>query len=156
MLVYRLCKAQYANTAFDGDGARRYGGRWNPVGTAVVYCSASLSLATLEALTSFGRREAPTGIVSIAVEIPKRVEIKRVDRAHLPRDWQAYPAPEALAEIGRSWVLSGSGAVLAVPSAVTPTEWNYVLNPAHREFARIVRAAPEPFVFDPRLASESS
>ena len=85
MRVYRLCKAKYANTAFDGDGARRYGGRWNPVGTTVVYCSGSLSLATLEALTAFGRAEAPSDYVSIEVEIPKGVTVERIDRERLPR-----------------------------------------------------------------------
>ena len=151
MLVYRLCKANYADTAFDGDGARRYGGRWNPMGTAVVYCSGSLSLATLEALTAFGRAEAPSNYVSIQVEIPASVAIEHVQPDRLPRGWKAHPAPEMLAEIGREWVESDRSAVLAVPSAVTPSECNYVLNPAHPEFRRLRIADPEPFAFDPRL-----
>jgi len=151
MRVYRLCKAKHANTAFDGDGARRYGGRWNPVGTAVVYCSGSLSLATLEALTAFGRAEAPSDYVSIEVEIPKGVTVQRMDLERLPRTWQEHPAPEALAEIGRAWAESGRSAVLAVPSAVTPSEWNYLLNPDHPEFKKLKIGDPEAFTFDPRL-----
>jgi RES domain-containing protein len=151
MRVYRLCKARYASTAFDGDGARRYGGRWNPVGTGVVYCSGSLSLATLEALTAFGRTEAPSDHVSIEVEIPKGVTIERIDVQRLPRSWREYPAPEALAEIGREWVESGRSAVLAVPSAVTPSEWNYLLNPGHPDFRELEIAEPKAFTFDPRL-----
>ena len=154
MHVYRLCRAKYADTAFDGDGARRYGGRWNPVGTAVVYCSGSLSLATLEALTSFGRTEAPSDYVSIRVEIPRGVTIERVEPEQLPGSWGVHPAPEALAEIGREWVESGRSAVLAVPSAVTASERNYLLNPAHHEFRRLKVSDPEPFSFDPRLVQE--
>jgi RES domain-containing protein len=41
---------------------------------------------------------------------------------------------------------------LSVPSAVIPKERNYILNPAHPDFARIVFASPEPFDFDDRLA----
>jgi len=152
--VWRLCKAQFGARAFDGEGARRYGGRWNPVGTAVVYCAGSLSLATLEALVAFGRSEAPADMVSIRVEIPGDVPIEHVDPAALPRDWRAYPAPEALAAIGRTWLLAGRTAVLAVPSAITPTERNYVIDPAHPQFQRLVVHAPEPFSFDPRLLGD--
>lgn len=151
MLVYRLCKAKYADSAFDGDGARRYGGRWNPVGTAVVYCSGSLSLATLEALTAFGRTEAPSDYVSIEVEIPRDVTIETVELERLPKNWREYPSPETLAEIGQEWAESGQSAVLAVPSAVTPSEWNYLLSPAHRDGKKLKFSDPEPFAFDLRL-----
>ena len=35
--AWRLTKARYLATAWDGEGAKRAGGRWNSVGTAVVY-----------------------------------------------------------------------------------------------------------------------
>jgi len=34
---WRILKSAHAATAFDGEGARLYGGRWNSPGTAVVY-----------------------------------------------------------------------------------------------------------------------
>jgi RES domain-containing protein len=42
-------------------------------------------------------------------------------------------------------------AVLKVRSAVVREEWNYLLNPRHRDFGRIVVQQPEPFAFDERL-----
>ena len=48
MRVFRICRKAHA--AFDGEGARLYGGRWNRRGTAVVYASESLALAALELL----------------------------------------------------------------------------------------------------------
>lgn len=151
MRIFRLCRAQYVKTAFDGEGARRFGGRWNPVGTAVVYCSSSLSLATLEALTGFERAEAPADYVSIEVVIPPDVAIETIDVKRLPRAWREYPSLEVLADIGRDWVESGRSAVLAVPSAVTPSEWNYLLNPAHPDFTKLAIGSPQAFAFDPRL-----
>jgi RES domain-containing protein len=41
---------------------------------------------------------------------------------------------------------------LSVPSVILG-ERNYVLNPAHSDFARIEFAEPEPFRFDLRLIS---
>ena len=38
-----------------------------------------------------------------------------------------------------------------LPSVVVPMEFNYVLNPKHPDFARVVVATPLPFPFDPRL-----
>jgi RES domain-containing protein len=48
--AWRICKARYATRAFDGEGARVYGGRWNSPGTRVAYASESVALATLEVL----------------------------------------------------------------------------------------------------------
>ena len=38
-----------------------------------------------------------------------------------------------------------------VPSAIVPSEYNFLLNPAHRRFGEVVIGEPEPFEFDPRL-----
>lgn len=50
MRTWRLTTARHAHTAFTGEGARRYGGRWNAKGVPVVYTAGSLSLAMLEML----------------------------------------------------------------------------------------------------------
>lgn len=41
--------------------------------------------------------------------------------------------------------------ILSVPSAVILQERNFLLNPAHREFAKFVVGRPESFNFDPRM-----
>ena len=48
--AWRIVKAKHAATAFDGEGARLFGGRWNSPGTRMIYTSATLSLAALESL----------------------------------------------------------------------------------------------------------
>ena len=54
-------------------------------------------------------------------------------------------------EYGREWLRSAASAVLRVPSAVIATEFNYVINVRHPQFALISFGAPEPFRFDSRL-----
>ena len=119
--------------------------------TPVVYTSGSFALAALEALVHFDMAEAPEDLVSVAAAIPDSVRCDEVKVEDLPGNWRQYPAPEALARFGTDWATRRSTAVLAVPSAVIPSERNYLINPAHRDFAKIRIEAPQGFSFDPRL-----
>ena len=48
LIVWRLTTARFARSAFSGDGARLYGGRWHRKGVPLVYTASSQSLAMLE------------------------------------------------------------------------------------------------------------
>lgn len=149
MRVWRICSKSHQ--AFDGAGARRYGGRWNHPGTSVVYSSGSLSLAALECFVHVDPDIAPEHLIAVSADIPHRIAIESIEIANLPSHWRRYPAPEALQDIGTAWVKRGSSVVLAVPSALIPDERNYLINPAHRDFRRIRVNKPVPFHFDPRM-----
>lgn len=150
MRLWRLCKRRHA--AFDGQGARLSGGRWNRRGTAVVYTSETLSLAALELLVHCDPSLLPSDLVEIAAELPEGLAVERVEIAGLPRAWRRYPAPDALAQIGTDWARAASSAALSVPSVVVPRERNVLLNPAHPDFRRVRVGRPEPFSLDSRLA----
>ena len=40
---------------------------------------------------------------------------------------------------------------LRVPSTLTQSEFNFLLNPSHPEFSKIRIGSPRPYKFDPRL-----
>src|SRR6059036_1547871 len=149
MRVWRLCRR--AHGAFDGEGARRFGGRWSLRGTPVVYTSASAALATLEYFVHLDVEDAPPDLVLIAADVPGALGIEEIRVGRLPRDWRRTPAPEALARLGTEWARRGRTAVLAVPSAVVPVERNYLLNPMHPDFRAIVVRRAERFALDPRM-----
>jgi RES domain-containing protein len=148
--AYRVLKAKYAAAAFDGEGARLYGGRWNSPGVGVVYASESLSLAVLEILVDLQTNAPLPSYVSFTVEVPEAV-IEELPAAALPADWREFPAPPAVQALGDAWVARGSSAALRVPSAVLATAHNYLLNPAHPNFARLTITGPEPLDVDPRV-----
>ena len=150
IVSWRIVKARLAREAFDGEGARVAGGRWNSPGTPVVYTSESASLAALEMLVHFGRDAMPPGYVLISCEFDES-RVMRLDRRRLPRDWRSYPAPSELQAIGDDWVRVGKSAVLEVPSAVIDLDSNYLLNPRHRDFRSIRIGDAKAFDFDPRL-----
>ena len=149
LTVWRLVTVRFAESAFTGDGAKRYGGRWNRKGVPLVYTSGTQSLAMLEMLVQDDPLRAR--YVMIPATIPKGVMIKRVSVETLPADWRALAAREQLQAIGTAWAKQLSGAVLAVPSAVIHTEVNYLLNPLHPAFAKIEIGEPQTFITDLRL-----
>jgi RES domain-containing protein len=140
-----------AHAAFDGEGARRYGSRWTPKGVAVVYASATLSLAALERFVHADPDLEPADLIAVSVEADESIPIQVLDVAQLPAEWRTYPPPESLARFGADWVAEARTSLLAVPSAVIPHERNYLLNPAHPDFQRFLISEGEPFSFDPRM-----
>jgi RES domain-containing protein len=48
--AWRITKQKHVKSAFSGEGARLYGGRWNSQGVPVVYVAQSQALAVLEVL----------------------------------------------------------------------------------------------------------
>ncbi|MCI3952377.1 MAG: hypothetical protein K0R53_1875 [Burkholderiales bacterium] len=149
LTVWRLVTARFAKSAFSGDGARLYGGRWNRKGIALVYTAAAQSLAMLEMLVQDEPLRAR--YVMIEARIPKGVQIDRIRVEDLPADWRSIAAREKLQAIGTAWARKQSAAVLAVPSAVIPAESNYLLNPLHPNFRRIRVSKPQRFETDLRL-----
>jgi RES domain-containing protein len=82
--------------------------------------------------------------------------VSAVAVADLPADWQRYPGPPALRDLGTRWAESKASVVLAVPSAVVRGERNFLLNPRHPDFARLTVGAAEPFALDERLMPAGS
>ena len=149
IIVWRLLTARFALTAFSGEGARLYGGRWNRKGVPMVYTAGSRSLAMLEMLVQDEPLRAR--YVMIPATLPKKLKIERVVPGQLPANWRDAVAREQLQTIGTDWIRSGSSAVLAVPSSVIPAETNYLLNPHHPSFAKIEIDQAQVFVTDLRL-----
>jgi len=137
MRIWRLVATPFAANAFSGDGARIAGGRWNPKGVPVVYAASSLALATLELLVHVADDLMPADWVVYAIELPDNLAIEALAIDQLPPNWREYPAPEALQNLGADWHGQRRSAVLAVPSAIVPVEFNYLINPDHPDFAHI-------------------
>lgn len=149
--VYRICKTKYAATAFDGEGAFRAGGRWNSAGTRVVYVAASLSLAVLEMLVHFGDDSILPSYSFIEAEFDEDL-VESIEKiAKLPKNWSESPPSFEIQQIGDNWVKRNLSAILQVPSAIVPTESNYLINPNHQDFSRIIFGNPQNFIFDKRL-----
>lgn len=147
---WRIFKPKHARRTFSGDGARLYGGRWNSHGVAMIYVAGSQSLAALEMLVHLSSAEVVAKYRICPVEFDEAFAEQLVI-ATLPARWRADPPPKALQKIGDQWIREARSAVLRVPSAIVPEEFNYLINPSHRNFGRIRIGKHVPFRFDPRL-----
>ena len=147
--AWRIVKAKHAATAFSGKGAADNGGRWNSRGVAVVYASITKSLAVLESLVHLN---PPVRFKSVAFRLQfDDALVEKFPLKKLPADWQVEPPPPSTQGIGDAWVQEARSAILALPSAIIPSEPNFLLNPAHPDFKKISIGKPKPFAFDPRL-----
>lgn len=148
--VWRVCRAEYAESAFSGDGAFRFGGRWSPPGLALVYCAESRSLAAMEVLVHrMGTKVFRSATwVQVAADVPTAlIEIP----LRVPPDWRGQSPVASAQRFGAEWANKERTAALRVPSAVVLGEFNYLLNPKHADFPKVAVAKPEPFIFDARL-----
>ena len=147
--VFHIVTQRRVADAFTGEGARLYGGRWNPKGIRVVYTASSRALAMLEMLAQDQPLRAR--YVIIPATIPASIPMERVAITKLSTDWSESGQNNALRAMGADWVRRGKSAILCVPSAVVPSEFNYLINPRHPDFGRIKIGKAEVIKSDARL-----
>lgn len=150
MDAWRLLKTKYATHAFDGEGARLYGGRWNSSRRPVIYVSSSLALAVLEILVHLDDTGPLPAYSQARVSFDASI-VETLSPAELPSDWTQDPAPASTRAIGNAWLEEARTPVLRIPSTVIHSETNFLLNPRHPGFDRIALGSLEAVSFDSRL-----
>jgi RES domain-containing protein len=150
MICWRLCKREWAGSAFSGIWAAEFPGRWNSAGTRVVYCADSLSLAALEALVHVEDKTILSQARFAAFEVSVPDRLVHVPPA-LPPGWNQTPLRRSVKEFGDRFLYGRKAPVMRVSSAVVPNAMVYLINPLHPDFPRITIGKPVPFRFAPRL-----
>jgi RES domain-containing protein len=150
LTAWRIIKARFAASAFDGEGARRFGGHWNSKGTPMVYTASSQALAVLEMLVHLETSDLLKHYRLIPVTFYETM-VKAVDPKTLPANWRRRPTPAGIRAIGDAWAASAKSVVLQIPSVIVPAESNFLLNPIHPDYAKLAIGKPQPFRFDVRL-----
>jgi RES domain-containing protein len=145
--VYRITRANYTDRLVASGGVAR----WNTRGRFVIYTAGSRALACLENVVHRSGEGLQELFRVMVIDIPNHLTIQAIAQADLPDNWADYQNFDVCQQRGETWLQQGQSAVLRVPSVIVPQEWNYLLNPAHPDFAAIKLLRTEPFVFDPRL-----
>lgn len=116
----------------------------------MVYTAGSVSLAVLEMLVHFCSEEVLKRYVLFEVSFDDSL-VRRLTMKELPRNWRSSPPPGRLQRIGDAWCTEGASPVLQVPSVIVPAEWNYLLNPGHRDLHELIIGSKQAVRLDPRL-----
>lgn len=140
MTIYRMHRAK--RPAGDYRGAMVAGGRWNPIGTAMLYTAEHLSLACLEVLVHLDKGQLPRDYVWSKAELTYSPEVLS----------NAIPSSiSACQDAGEAWIRERTQLAIRVPSVIIPEEFNALLNPHHATYESVIWSEPHPFHFDPRL-----
>jgi RES domain-containing protein len=151
--LWRIASVTMGWSADDmrGIGAEASGGRWNPVGMAVVYASETIALALHETVVHLRAAGLPLNRYLVRIEVPDAVWNARQVLDAPPPGWDAQPygTPSVLA--GEAWLKAASSALLSVPSVIVPEERNVLINPAHPDAGTLRAAIVRRWQYDPRF-----
>lgn len=151
--AWRLVHISHIDAPLNGEGSKISGGRWNNKGTAVVYAAQTISLSILEILVRIIDSSDLTNYRFLSITFGES-QIERMNTADLPKTWKSLPPLSETQQLGTRWVNEKRSLVLAVPSVIIPSEWNYMINPIHPEFSTLsISEKSVEFTFDERLLS---
>lgn len=148
MIVYRIAREEFANK-LNCSGRPN---RWNVHAQNVIYSSGSIALCALELLahTNGIRPSGVYKIMHIKIEIEQK--IIEITQADLPKDWQGLSAYPVTQQLGSSWYQSRQSLLLKIPSAIIPSESNFVINTEHEDFkSKVGIKSVTDFIWDHRF-----
>jgi len=150
MKVFRLSKKKYSKE-LNGKGASKSGNRWNSKGTEIIYTAESRALAMAEVAVHLTLAALPSDYVMIEIDIPNSIKIKEIKLKDLPSNWSDHPPSAGAQKIGDNFIDTIEYCLLKVPSAVVQGDYNYLINPYHKEFKKIKVINVFDFPFDRRI-----
>lgn len=148
MLVYRIAGKKHSDD-LTGTGAAMYGGRWNRKGTLVLSTGESKEIALLETIVHTPPMIVPK-LDIVTLEIPDD-SIITIEIDMLPSNWESYPAPTVLSEIGEQWIEDSKTIALKVPSCIIHSAYNLILNCRHIDYKKVKLVDKGNFKFNSRL-----
>ena len=152
VVFWRLDDQRNAKTWDSGEGARRTGGRWSPVGMPVVYCSLDPSTAILEVAVHKGfdtLNRVPHVLTAAALTAPWD-DVQVVRPEDVPNELWLYPTAVSAAQQAFGGDALRAHAFIAFPSAVSRQSWNLLFD-ARRAVGKYTLVSQEPLDLDPRL-----
>lgn len=151
MRLYRLTQRQFADD-FSGKGAELYGGRWNSVGTKMIYTAESRALCVAEMAVHLNMVMMRVQYAMVTYEFDEQEMPILYEVKQLPKDWDVFPHAQSTQSVGDRFVAEDRYAILKVPSAVVAGEYNFLINPTHQAAKNIKVESIVDFRIDPRLA----
>lgn len=149
--AWRLDLQQYSSRWDSGLGSAKVGGRWNPVGYPVVYCSADPATAILEVAVHKG-----FPVLDTVPHVLTRATFLDVNDVHVvmpdevPNAGWLRPGSPSKGQQAFGRELLEQHLVVLIPSAVSDESWNLLFSPT-RAAGRYEVETQKRFALDRRL-----
>jgi len=151
MHVYRLSQRIFADDLL-GAGARLHGGRWNHKGIPCIYTGTSRALCICEYAANVSSDNLPNDLAMVTFEIPEH-SVLNLEINQLPKNWREDPSPFENKKLGSKILIKNEFLIIRIPSTIVPQEYNYILNPVHKNFEKVKIVDIMNFNFDIRIKS---
>ena len=138
MFVYRIVNEEKRTRDLSGRGAFIYGGRWNSPGTFALYTCEHEALCLLELLVHTDEDEMPAELFILEISIADDAPVFEFKEKDLPENWR-LPEHIQLKQMGDEIFKKGKFLAICAPSAVLPRANNYIINPEHKDFEKMIR-----------------
>lgn len=136
MRVFRIAKKQYLED-LSGEGSRLFGGRWNKKGMPMLYFSDSLSTSLLEVLVHLDFKYLTKDFGYIEIDIPDNLIDTKLKLKDLDDNWRDNPPKSITTNLGTAFLKANKKLALKVPCAILPMASNILINPKHKDFAKL-------------------
>jgi RES domain-containing protein len=156
LVVWRLDQWGHRDTWDSGEGAYRFGGRWNSRGVRAVYCSIDPATAILEVAVHRGFKAldvVPHALTSVIIKDPASVRV--VEPEAVPNPNWLRPGLPSMGQQAFGDALLATHSFIVIPSAVSTHSWNLIFETAIAGDA-YVRRSQERFALDTRLHPPAS
>jgi RES domain-containing protein len=137
-----------------GVGGLKVDGRWHDRGRPVVYAADHPASALLEVMVhlEIDFEDLPTTYQLLGIDVPDDVAVETVgvtDIERISQDWASDP--RVTRDVLRPWFAEARTVMVSVPSVIVPFAQNYLINPRHKDAARIRVSHVARYPHDPRL-----
>jgi RES domain-containing protein len=150
-IAWRLDLHAHRSAWDSGAGSAQVGGRWNPVGYPVVYCSADPATAILEVAVhkGFAALDAVPHVLTRA-RVLGAADVHVVMPGDIPNPGWLTPGTPGGGQQSFGRALLEHHSFVVIPSTVTGESWNLLFNPA-RAAGRYELETQKRFALDTRL-----
>ncbi|MCP3403043.1 RES family NAD+ phosphorylase [Bradyrhizobium sp. CCGB20] len=137
-----------------GIGGLKADGRWHDRGRHVVYAADHPASALLEVMVhlEIDVEDLPTSYQLLGIDVPDDLAVGTVgltDIEKISPDW--VDDPRVTRGLLRPWFVDARTAMVSVPSVIVPFSQNYIINPRHKDAARIRVSHVARYPHDQRL-----
>jgi RES domain-containing protein len=151
LVAWRLDRSTFAASWDSGEGAYRFGGRWNRRGIRAVYCSIDPATAILEVAVHKGFKTLDTvAHVLTAIDITEPSSVYVAQPATIPNPSWLRPGIPSAGQQAFGNDLLDQHRFVVIPSAVSTFSWNLIFV-ADKAAGAYSSRSQAPFALDTRL-----